>query len=116
MNFKSIFSICFPAMTGIMAGANQSGALADPGKSIGRGTLNAIFTALFIYVVLSVALASSFSNHALVRNPCVARTPPGAPPGPPSRTHRLPATCGGPVACSRMSASPPTPASSDTSS
>ena len=42
ITFAKAFSVLFPACTGILAGANYSGDLANPGKSIGSGTLAAI--------------------------------------------------------------------------
>ncbi|CAK1541996.1 unnamed protein product [Leptosia nina] len=53
-NFFSVFSIFFPAATGILAGANISGDLKDPQKSIPKGTLLAILLTTISYVVIAV--------------------------------------------------------------
>uniref|UniRef100_A0A914E877 Uncharacterized protein n=1 Tax=Acrobeloides nanus TaxID=290746 RepID=A0A914E877_9BILA len=49
-NFFAVFSIYFPATTGIMAGANISGDLKDPQRAIPLGTLLAIFVTTLIYL------------------------------------------------------------------
>ncbi|CAF4829096.1 unnamed protein product [Pieris macdunnoughi] len=53
-NFFSVFSIFFPAATGILAGANISGDLKDPQKSIPKGTLLAILLTTISYVVIAI--------------------------------------------------------------
>ncbi|CAH0718095.1 unnamed protein product, partial [Brenthis ino] len=53
-NFFSVFSIFFPAATGILAGANISGDLKDPQKSIPKGTLLAILLTTISYVLIAV--------------------------------------------------------------
>ncbi|MFB6374025.1 MAG: Na-K-Cl cotransporter, partial [Bradymonadaceae bacterium] len=51
-NFWVVFAVFFPATTGIMAGANMSGELEDPKRSITRGTMAAIGVSLIVYLTL----------------------------------------------------------------
>ncbi|XP_063894987.1 bumetanide-sensitive sodium-(potassium)-chloride cotransporter [Helicoverpa armigera] len=53
-NFFSVFAIFFPAATGILAGANISGDLKDPQKSIPKGTLLAILLTTISYLVIAL--------------------------------------------------------------
>ena len=65
-NFWMVFAVFFPAATGIMAGANMSGELKDPRKSIPNGTLWAIAVSLVIYVLLAFWIARSATEEQLV--------------------------------------------------
>uniref|UniRef100_A0A914XM99 Solute carrier family 12 member 2 n=1 Tax=Plectus sambesii TaxID=2011161 RepID=A0A914XM99_9BILA len=49
-DFFSVFAVYFPAATGIMAGANISGDLADPQMAIPKGTLLSIAVTTLIYL------------------------------------------------------------------
>ena len=51
-NFFTVFSIFFPAATGILAGANISGDLKDPQVAVPKGTLLAILITTISYVAL----------------------------------------------------------------
>lgn len=67
-NFFTMFALFFPAVTGIMAGANMSGDLADPSRSIPRGTLAAVAVTAMVYLVQAVLLGGSRSSGELVGN------------------------------------------------
>ncbi len=64
--FWIAFAIFFPAATGITAGANMSGDLKDPARSIPRGTLLAIAFTAVIYLTELILLAG-FSDQASLK-------------------------------------------------
>lgn len=66
--FWVVFAIFFPAATGIMAGANMSGELAHPRRSIPLGTLGAIATSLVVYLTLAYWFAGNASSPELTGN------------------------------------------------
>ncbi|MFO7894375.1 MAG: amino acid permease [Longimicrobiales bacterium] len=67
-SFWVVFAIFFPASTGIMAGANLSGDLKSPRKSIPLGTMSAIAVSLVIYMALAYWLARSATPDELTSN------------------------------------------------
>ncbi|KAL3182118.1 hypothetical protein MRX96_035142 [Rhipicephalus microplus] len=62
--FFDVFSIFFPAATGILAGANISGDLKDPQKAIPRGTLLAIFITTISYIAFAVIAGTTVLRDA----------------------------------------------------
>ncbi|XP_056275589.1 solute carrier family 12 member 2-like isoform X2 [Pseudoliparis swirei] len=62
--FFSMFAIFFPAATGILAGANISGDLADPQSAIPKGTLLAILITGVTYVVITISAGSCIVRDA----------------------------------------------------
>ncbi|XP_017546808.2 solute carrier family 12 member 2 isoform X2 [Pygocentrus nattereri] len=62
--FFSMFSIFFPAATGILAGANISGDLADPQMAIPRGTLLAILITGLVYMGVAVSAGACIVRDA----------------------------------------------------
>jgi amino acid transporter len=64
-SFFTIFALFFPAVTGIKAGANMSGDLRDPARSIPRGTLAAVGVTAVVYLSQAVLLAGSRPHETL---------------------------------------------------
>jgi len=67
-NFWGVFAVFFPAVTGILAGANMSGELKNPRRSIPLGTLAAIGLSLVIYIVLAFWVVRAGSESELTSN------------------------------------------------
>ena len=63
-----VFAVLFPMATGIMEGANLSGDLKDPAKSIPFGTIMAVASAVVIYIVLVITMGASFPRSTLKTN------------------------------------------------
>ncbi|MGB7324931.1 MAG: hypothetical protein WBD31_08660, partial [Rubripirellula sp.] len=72
-NTFTMFALFFPAVTGIMAGANMSGDLANPSQSIPRGTLAAVIVTGVIYVSQAVLLGCARPAEELIGNNMVIR-------------------------------------------
>ncbi len=64
-NFFFVFTIIFPAFTGLVAGLGLSGDLRDPSKSIPRGTLWATIGGFLVYLLVAYKLAISATPDEL---------------------------------------------------
>lgn len=63
--FTILIGIFFPSVTGIMAGSNRSGDLADAQKSIPIGTICAILTTSTVYLSSVLLFAGTVDNLLL---------------------------------------------------
>ncbi|XP_049826721.1 solute carrier family 12 member 4 isoform X2 [Aethina tumida] len=64
-SFTILIGIFFPSVTGIMAGSNRSGDLADAQKSIPIGTICAILTTSTVYLSSVILFAGTVDNLLL---------------------------------------------------
>jgi len=69
----TMFALFFPAVTGIMAGANMSGDLKQPSKSIPSGTLWSIIATAVVYLAMAVFLAGSATRVQLQDDQMIVR-------------------------------------------
>ncbi|XP_076858521.1 solute carrier family 12 member 8 [Brachyhypopomus gauderio] len=63
--FFTVFGVFFPAATGVMAGFNMSSDLQKPEHNIPLGTLAAVFTSWFLYLVFVFLLGAICTRDAL---------------------------------------------------
>lgn len=68
ISFWEVFSVFFPAVTGIMSGVNMSGELQNSRKNIPRGTLSAIGVSSIVYLALCFWAARVAPIEELVSN------------------------------------------------
>lgn len=66
--FWATFAVFFPAVTGVMAGANMSGELRDPRKNIPKGTMLAVLISAVIYLWLAWVLVQMAPTDELQSN------------------------------------------------
>ena len=63
-----VFAVFFPAVTGVMAGANMSGDLKNPRKNIPVGTISAVIITTLVYMVLVFVAALLATPTELLEN------------------------------------------------
>ncbi|XP_060786201.1 solute carrier family 12 member 8 isoform X2 [Neoarius graeffei] len=63
--FFTVFGVFFPAATGVMAGFNMSSDLHKPEQNIPVGTVAAVFTSWFLYLVFVFLLGAICTRDAL---------------------------------------------------
>lgn len=67
-SFWLVFAVFFPAVTGVMAGANMSGDLKNPRKSIPRGTISAVIITTIVYMAMVFVAALLATPQELLEN------------------------------------------------
>ncbi|XP_018330556.1 solute carrier family 12 member 8 isoform X1 [Agrilus planipennis] len=68
----TVFGVFFPTITGVLAGINMSGDLRVPSTNIPNGTLAAITTGTFLYLVFVFFLGATCTREVLLTNFMIA--------------------------------------------
>ena len=68
----TVFGVFFPTITGILSGINMSGDLRAPSTNIPNGTLAAISTGTFLYLVFVVFLGATCRRDVLLTDFMIA--------------------------------------------
>lgn len=71
VGFWYVYAIFFPAVTGIMAGANMSGDLKDPRRAIPLGTMSAIVITMVVYLAIAFVAVRVSTVSELLTNQMV---------------------------------------------
>ncbi|CAN7988875.1 unnamed protein product [Ixodes hexagonus] len=71
-NWFTVFGVFFPAMTGVFAGINMSDDLRNPVQDVPVGTMAAVGTCLFLYLVFVLGLGSTCQRWALTNDYLIA--------------------------------------------
>jgi len=71
--FWPLFTLFFPAVTGIEAGISMSGDLKNPNRSLPIGTLSAVIVGAITYMALSIFLATHVGRETLVSHPMIVK-------------------------------------------
>lgn len=68
----TVFGVFFPTITGILSGINMSGDLRAPSTDIPNGTLSAITTGTFLYLVFILFLGATCRREKLMTDFLIA--------------------------------------------
>lgn len=68
----TVFGVFFPTITGILSGINMSGDLRAPSTDIPNGTLAALSTSTFLYMVFVLFLGATCQRYALAKDFMIA--------------------------------------------
>lgn len=68
MDFATVFGVLFSSITGLLAGANMSGELKRPSRSIPTGSVSALLFVFFIFVTEILLMAATTDRFTLLNN------------------------------------------------
>ena len=71
--FISVFAVFFMGVTGVTAGANMSGDLADPSDAIPRGSMYAIVATSITYMAFLLIMAFTVDRSHLLHNELIMK-------------------------------------------